>query len=222
MTNYIENSENPINCCPPLIKLKVTLSSDTTIYGMDSAWVKCEIDYERFEQGDSRWGNDIYDTYINTVINNDTTYFKIRQKGCALTCMAMILKANNIIVDPDVLNKWMIKNTGYTKQSSVKWFIINDYPNNDIIYYYNALEEGLNSGLTISLSIIDQCLAKCYYIIAQVKNTDTEKNHWIIIEEKNGSTYNIVDPGKNRTTLNSYDDNIYRMIIYKDINNCGS
>ena len=208
---YIADGENPINCCPPLIYLNLILSRDTTINGMDSAWVKCKIDFERFSQGDSRWGDDDYDTYIDTVINNDTTYFKIRKKGCALTCLSMVLNTCGFTTDPGKLNKWKIDNNGYVGPD-ISWII---YPEEENMGYLFSLP----SDSLLNLSNIDKYLHKCYILITKVINPLTEENHWVIINGKKDGKYNIVDPGSiNGKTLDEYNNKIYKCVIYKKIN----
>jgi hypothetical protein len=218
---YIADGENPIGCCPPKIVIEASKTDDSSKSGSDSAWVHCKLEYTHFSQGDSSWGGNDYDTFIDTIIvqdgNQDTIYHKIRKKGCALTCMAMVLKASGVNTDPGILNEWMIENDGFSGPS-VLWKKINKYPRNDNLRFYNIVGKGLEFGNTISYSTIDTCLQKCYYLIAQVKNPDTNRNHWIIIKAKENGSYDIVDPGKGRTTLDAFGNNVYRMTIYSKKN----
>jgi len=177
-----------------------------------------EVEWEefvRFSQSDSRWGDDDYDKYIKKIVGNDTTYHTIGAKGCALTCMAMVLRACGVDTDPGRLNTWLIDNEGFWG-TAVIWSSINNYPNNDKVEYADMLGKGLENGITLPFSSIDPYLRNCHFIVAQVKNPDTNNQHWIIIKEKENGEYKIVDPStKNRTTLNDYGNKVYRTIIYK-------
>ena len=90
----------------------------------------------------------------------------------------------------------------------------------DKIKYFGRFGKGLPNANTLSFLEIDKYLSRCDFIIAQVKNPDTKKNHWIIIEEKKNGKYVIVDPGKNRTSLAIYNNKIYRFIVYKKVFGC--
>ncbi|MFO7890123.1 MAG: hypothetical protein R6V04_07265, partial [bacterium] len=208
---YIANGENPIGCDPQKVMITVLKSDDISKNGSDSVSIKCKIDYTRFAQGDPNWGEEKYDTYIKEIVGTDTIYHTISAKGCALTCMAMVLKANGVNTNPGKLNTWMINNNGFNS-FAVKWYRL---PEDNKVQLYDVYGNGLNSGSAVSLKDIDPYLQKCYFVIAQVKNPETNKNHWIIIRELKSSIYNIVDPGQNHTTLIAYDSEIYRVIIYK-------
>jgi len=216
---YIADGVNPIGCVPQEVVITISKSDDASKRGSDSVFVKCKIDYVRFAQGDPRWGDDDYDTYIDTVINSDTTYYKIRRKGCALTCMAMVLKAAGVDTDPYRLNRWMVENDGFWGPAVI-WRSVNNYPNNDKVEYIGRFGRGLPDTVTLSFSEINPYLRKCYFIIAQVKNPDTQNNHWIILAGKENREYSIVDPGEHRTTLVAYENKVYRVIIYKKKNGC--
>jgi hypothetical protein len=69
---------------------------------------------------------------------------------------------------------------------------------------------------------VDTWLNNGYYVVAEVKNViDHGKNkgredtHFVRLEDKENGNYNIYDPGdSNRTTLASYNNQIYKAIIY--------
>lgn len=64
---------------------------------------------------------------------------------------------------------------------------------------------------------MDQFLNDRDLIIAQVYNSTTKNNHWVLVTGKNGNDYSILDPGcyGGRTTLqNGYGNNVYKFITY--------
>lgn len=184
--------------------------------GMGSFIIKLE-EFVRFSQTDSLWGDDVYDTYIDTIITRqdgtkDTLYHSIGAKGCALACMAMVLKACGVDTDPGKLNTWLINNSGFDG-FAVRWF---KFPNNDKIKFHDAIGGGLKSGKLVPPSEINNCLQKSNIIVAEVKNPTSGKSHWVILKEKTNGKYNIVDPGYgDRKTLDVYGNNVYRIIIYE-------
>jgi hypothetical protein len=62
-----------------------------------------------FSQGDPRWAK--------RVLGRDST---IRRSGCAISCIAMILRFHGRNVDPGVLDAYLDANDGY-QDDSVKW-----------------------------------------------------------------------------------------------------
>ncbi|MBD3339345.1 MAG: hypothetical protein GF353_09560, partial [Candidatus Lokiarchaeota archaeon] len=225
---YIADGENPINCEPRTVIITVTHKNKPNINGNDPLHVKCKLNYHYYLQGDEPWKNDDYDKYIKEIVNNLPIYYKIKRKGCALTCMAMALKTMGVDYNPGTLNTWMKNNSGFYG-SRVKWGSINSLSHNSNIIYHKFIGDGLAKdptgkiiSPTINLSSINNYLKKCWIVIAQVANPNSGyRNHWILVTEKVGNNYNILDPSyKNRKDLAAYTNKVYRFIIYKNIKQC--
>ena len=138
-----------------------------------------------FSQRASGWNNTQLGTGIDT----------IGKSGCALTCVAMLLKwANGVSynVDPSQLNDWLKANGGY---------------NIDLIYWDIAANYDGTSGLqwvgrtdaTDDWASLDSELAAGNKPIVSVKYGGTGANHFVIVYERSGasgipSSYKILDP----------------------------
>jgi hypothetical protein len=154
-------------------------------------------------QGDSRWEDSTYD-------NSSLT---LGDLGCALTCMAMVLKAYGVDVDPGRLNDWMKENNGF-KSTGVKWVAIDRYPNSPV-KDGKPIGGGIGSKTLPDLSTMDAALSEGRPVIAQVLNQDTGNHHWVVVTGKTSrSDYTILDPGgkTNRVTLSGSYETIYRYI----------
>jgi hypothetical protein len=183
--------------------------------------IKKETQFTGFSQNDPKWSGKPYNS-INATIGD---------VGCALCNMASILKLLGYDVTPLTLNNWMVNNHGknydyYYKDGGVNWQAVTDYASDKIISdpikdeagQLHPNNIGKLIGTPITLDIIDTYLNNDYYIVAEVKNIHddgSERMHFVRLKSKGNGTYNICDPGySNRTTLSSYNNQIYKAIYY--------
>ena len=149
-------------------------------------------------QSDALWKTDPYDH------DNSRT---VGGSGCALTCMAMVLKAYGVDIDPKHLNAWMKdpENEGF-KGLSVRWETLFNFPdspfNEPIARGRGLLQDTVSRKWNVppstlpSLADMETALAAHRPVIAQVLNPSTNNNHWVVITGKTPSgKYTILDPG---------------------------
>ncbi len=201
------------------ITITVKDIADTTKTGSGIVVVKRKLNWLRMLQGNSAWGDSIYDKYIDTIIINgsqrDTVWFKVRRKGCNLTCAAMIMYAFGIEeIDPGKLNALLKSNSGYNGPG-VAYGAISEYEGNNSVEFYREFGKGLPN--VYDITKIDQFLNNDNYgVMTQVLNPSTGKNHWVVVTSKSGGQYNILEPGNyNRTTLQAYSNTIYEMVVFR-------
>jgi hypothetical protein len=73
------------------------------------------------------------------------------------------------------------------------------------------------NSFAVNSSSMDQFLDQGALIVAQVVNPTTGHNHWVVVTDKQGSSYRIADPGcYGRRNLGEYGD-IYRFIVYSKL-----
>jgi hypothetical protein len=153
----------------------------------------------------------------------------IGEKGCALTAMAMVLKALGEDYDPLTLNERMTNEGRFAKNQEgnwdgrVYWNAVNRYSSGKLQGQEPARlgsDENWTKKIPIGLSTIDEELQNGSFVIVQVANRDPRnpssvRNHWVLITGKKDGKYQILDPGcyADRTTLDSYENSIYRAII---------
>ena len=228
---FVADGENPIGLDAQQVKISVVLSDDETKEGVATVAVSPSI--EKFCQNDANWAGLDYDKYVDSVETNKqgkTVYYKIARKGCALTCMAMVAKAGGANLDPGRLAEYMNNPShyGYGKDYGVKWGIVNvlqgvsqkfQFPisQGSGLKYDQKPNVDLSKSTTVELSSLDQYLTGGALIIAQVYNPTTRGNHWVLVTEKQGSKYSIIDPGcyEGRDDLQSYSNNIYKFVVYR-------
>jgi hypothetical protein len=167
-------------------------------------------------QGNSTWKDSIYD-------NSEKT---ISKEGCALSCIAMVLKAYGVNVDPGGLNAWMKKNAMFDG-TKVLWKTIGGYEGSPIrvmkpvgegLGYDDGLDQVTPPETLPSLAQMDATLSSGLPVIAQVLNPDKNNQHWIVVTGKTANgDYTILDPGgkTNRVTLSSSYKTIYRYVPLK-------
>ncbi|MBD3290518.1 hypothetical protein GF337_17065, partial [candidate division KSB1 bacterium] len=204
-------------------------SNDTQKSGDSIANIRCKLEFTYYNQGDPAWRNELYDFYKRLSKNGKTImqpeyHYKIRQKGCALTCMAMVLKSAGYDYDPSVLNKAMNRDGYWGKNywgnwsGAVDWSAVNDYGAQAIKDEYPTLigthKDNWLKRKPIKTKLIDSYLESCHYVIVLVENHYS--NHWVLVTEKKKKQYIILDPGNSENkTLKSYNNKIYRAVIYE-------
>jgi hypothetical protein len=217
---------------PQGVRIGVSAANNPKVNGSTGVVVKGNSTGEYFTQNDSLWANSQYDTYIDTIIyrdtiingtkttTSDTIYHNIGDKGCAMTCMAMILKAAGVQIDPYSLNGFMVEKS-FFENGNVKWSTVDSVPESSHIYKTSTgtgIIDSLGEASSfVDLSIIDAFLVQGFSLIAQVYNRSSQGHkHWILITAKSGADYKILDPGGySRVTLKDYQNKVYRLIVYK-------
>jgi hypothetical protein len=207
--------------------------NDNSHYGLAKLVVKKRT-IKHFCQGD--YPNVRYDDYVkkdkngNIIKDKDgnPVYYSVGDKGCALTCMAMIAYAGGADIDPGTLASDMREHGGFTGQG-VNWDHINNYHGNLGFARDTIKGNGLKLGedgktvdfqksISLALSSMDQYLDQGYLIIAQVYNPTTKGNHWVLVTDKDNNDYSIIDPGcySDRDNLSAY-GSVYKFVVYKKL-----
>lgn len=221
---YLADGKNPLNLYPRLINIPVTSMQDASVSGIGKGWVQAFVDVEKYSQGNPDYSGDIYGN------SKDST---IQQLGCALCCMAMVMRAYGDSVDPGDLNEWMkdskrngnVRNGGYDG-NRVSWFAVELHSNNEIDMEPGGKrinikkdpvtkEKKPDLGNASNLAVLDEPLLKGQLIIVQVFNNETKGQHFVVVTEKVGGRYRIVDPGyRNVEYLDQYGE-FWRYYIVK-------
>lgn len=218
VVTYVASGDNPVGLNPQRVTVGVTSGVKA---GVGAVWSQGALNYTHFRQSDPLWGEQPYDTYINRIVLNpsgsrDTIYYKISRKGCAVTGMAMVLKAFGVETDPGSLNTWMTDNEGFDG-AAVVWESINRFPGNLQVKKDKTVGKGLARNESNQLSKMDPYLLKGLPILAEVFNPSTKSQHWVLVYGKRDREYRIIDPGgyANRNSLaGAYQNTVYRFIVY--------
>lgn len=221
---YLADGKKPLNLYPRLINIPVTSMKDALVLGIGKGWVQAFVDVEKYSQGNPDYSGDIYGN------SKDST---IQQLGCALCCMAMVMRAYGDSVDPGDLNEWMkdskrngnVGNGGYDG-NRVSWFAVELHSNNEIDMEPGGKrinirkdpitkEKKPDLGNASNSAVLDEPLLKGQLIIVQVFNNETKGQHFVVVAEKVGGRYRIVDPGyRNVEYLDQYGE-FWRYYIVK-------
>jgi hypothetical protein len=230
---YVADGKYVIGDSAKEVEVSVVQGDDENINGIGRFYIRPTI--EPFCQGDSRWAGTKYDEYVKkdkngNIIkdkNGNPVYYGVGDKGCALTCMAMIAHAGGAETDPGKLADHMRENNGFDG-ARVVWSAIDDLTDNTR-YSFDACQGSglqykadkktvdLSNSTNVALSDLDRFLDNGSLIIAQVYNPSTGNQHWVLVTNKEGNEYNILDPGcySGRTTLsNGYGNNVYKFAVY--------
>jgi hypothetical protein len=185
--------------------------------------VKCKIDPPHYRQGgNSIWANDHYDNAFKKNQKTGTLdTVRIKDWGCALSAMAIAMTAFGDTINPGQLNAWMkdkrAPEEGGYYGSSVNWNVIELQSNGAISYESNWNRNFRDPTKATSLSILDQHLKRCELAIVQVYNSRTGNQHWVVVTEKKGGNYHIIDPGRGETTLDGYDSRFWSYVIVRKV-----
>ena len=160
---------------------------------------------ERFTQGDPAWKDSLYDASETVTIGD---------KGCALTAMAIVLKAFGSEGNPGELNSYMQDN-GKFNGLGVVWDAVTGFSDGKIVVStYDG--KGVGKGQPLNLTGLDGPLSNGSAVVAQVFNASTGNEHWVVVTGKQNNEYTILDPGGygSRTTLSAYENQIYKYVVY--------
>ena len=229
LVKYIADGENP--CSFQQFEITVEQSSDVRKAGNSTATIRCKLEFTYYSQGDPAWRDILYDFYKKLskngkIILQPEYHYKIREKGCALTCMAMVLKSAGFDYDPLILNEAMNRDGYWGKNDwgnwtgAVIWEAVNYYASpvfkNDIPTFIGTHKHNWIKRIPIQTAFVDNYLKRCDYVIVLVENGNS--NHWVLVTDKKDNQYMILDPGNsNNKTLNFYNNTIYRAVIYERI-----
>lgn len=101
--------------------------------------------------------------------------------GCAVVCMAMLLKTNGVNVNPGQLNTWLTSNGGYSSGCLIIWGTAVQYPGSTITfagstgYSLSAIKSKIDAGSPV------------------IVNVTTSVTHFIVVKGYNGSGTNTSD-----------------------------
>lgn len=224
---YIAAGENPDSVSEIRIGVTGALKE-----GIGSAKVKtviekyCQTDYPNVQYDHYARKSKLNKEKDSVRTDGSIVYYSVANKGCTLTCMAMVAKAGGADTNPEKLAKYLIDSNGFDG-NKVKWTAVNSLEkyskfsspisDGDGLFYDNNDKLVLSKSEPINLSSMDLYLSKKALIIAQVYNPSTKNNHWVLVTEKNGGKYSIIDPGcyNSRNDLESYNNNVYKIIIFR-------
>jgi hypothetical protein len=230
--HYVADGDNLTGLPAQQVKISVVLSDDETKEGIGTVVVKALI--EKFCQNNPDWAGDDYDKYVDpdeTAKQGKTAYYKIKRKGCALTCMAMVAKAGGADVNPRSLNEWMTAHHGFRgTKGSVVWGAIDGFDGNTkyesaptyqgsgLQFLGDGKTVDLESSVIVNLSAMDPYLSKGALIAAEVYNPTSGNAHWVLVTEKSTDGYKILDPScyQDRKTLaDGYANRVYKYMVYE-------
>ncbi len=158
---------------------------------------------EFYCQATAPWGDD--------VINDEECSKTIKNSGCLLTCLSMIMKANGVDIDPGTLNTWLSDNNGFFG-CRLRYASIDSYPKSTVTF--------ADYEVTYSLQTVKKELDAGNPVIAHLNS-----NHYVLItgyvnEGNNSSDFYYHDPGSsNGADLDWSDEasNCVDLVIYHNV-----
>ena len=156
----------------------------------------------------------------------------IREKGCALSDIAMVLDTYLGGYDPATLNtffNYLIEDRqgrrGYDENGNVRWKAVDRMTGGQVTlgekkearikYTKNGTLDIVNTK-PLNNSIMDNHLERCIPVIVQVI-TDKPSLHWVTVEKKVGSDYSLGESGyRDKEMLSEYGGKIYAIRTYED------
>ena len=154
-------------------------------------------DYTKWKQYDSAWNRQEAWPY-NEYPNASMRYMK--QAGCAVTSVAMLLRHYNVITDSNVnnFNPWVcnenLKNVGaFTSAADLRWAdVSNAYPG----------FEYAGQTTSFSQSKLYDLYSQGYACLVNVNYKGS--GHYVAVQSATSSGATIMDPGSSATSLSSY------------------
>ncbi len=139
-----------------------------------------------FDQSDNIWKDDI-------MVPNKT----ISAKGCALTCMAMLLHSNGQNVTPRLLNNYVIENSGYNLNGDLNWHVARRYGSSLIQYAgwdnfsLDRIKTLLHSGNPVIMMVNNTSINKHFIIITGYENEGIVPKDFTIINPAGGKVQKL-------------------------------
>lgn len=146
-----------------------------------------------FKQCDSRWGATRLGTGSKTIC----------QAGCAMSSVAMALKARGANVTPGTLNDWLIHNDGFVNGNLLAWGSVNKFGKMTLMNYYRG------SG-SLSVANLKNFVNQGYPVVVNVRSG----GHWVlVVGNTSGNDFLVNDPG---FSVNSYPYSaMSNFVVYK-------
>jgi hypothetical protein len=230
MVAFSADGENPVGVEPRNVPIGATMGGKENVSGMTTVIVRCKIDPTDFsmKQNESSWADLDYDHFVNaaeTQRHGRTVYYTVKQKGCALATLAMMLKQQGKQETPATLMQKMTSEYIDSQSGSILWqdFVaatykdltfkrvdgafpptVKDLAGNTLRTAARKDSVDLSKGVPLSLSRLDALLDKCIPVSVFVLNPDYNSNHFVVVVRKISDDYEIVDPGSGRTRLSEY------------------
>lgn len=168
--------------------------------------------WERFLQADPRWADELIDHRDDLTMGSD---------GCAVTALAMVLKAAGIDTDPKRLNDRMKEHGGWNHDRGNKSFNNKGWVIWDAVNKQGLLPDEkhgiiINKGYERSPTFdrVNQLIDAGYIVLMEVGSFQgIPRQHWVVVTGRTGETYTILDPADRSGpleevtgTLADYDD----------------
>jgi len=141
--------------------------------GLPFFW-RVELNVPIFAQGDERWRDDFLGLTEGT----------LHAEGCAVSSAAMVLASYGIHTDPGLLNRFLTKRGGYTKEGWLYWEKAAELQPGIVEKSYEDLP---------SFARIDYNLLRGNPVIIRIRLPGS--THFVVIAGKDGREYLIRDPG---------------------------
>lgn len=154
----------------PVIKIILTIAISLTLFLVNENIVRAEqqgiINVYQYLQCGQSWSSSQLGSCNGLTMCSD---------GCAVVCMAMLLKTNGVNVDPGTLNTYLTNNNGYSGGCLLIWDKGARYPGSTINFTGSA---------AYSLATIKSKIDAGNPVIV---NVTTSVNHFIVVKGYNGS-----------------------------------
>lgn len=138
------------------------------------------MEMNRFSQQNTEWENDL--------MGGDGT---IGDYGCLVTCMAMACTKFGFDETPRTLNRKLKQVSGYVGNYVVVQQITWAVPGMRQVAFWQCPDD------PAPIWDIDYHIGSGHVVIVEIDYSKTEpgvQNHWVILEEKIGEDYKVVDP----------------------------
>ncbi|HLA68908.1 MAG TPA: hypothetical protein VJN65_04320 [Bacteroidota bacterium] len=184
-----------------------------------------------YKQGDSSWRDMRYDYYVKridttrsgrTIIRIDTTFWTVKEKGCAISVLAMMLKYWGKNETPGTLVQKMTPKY-INRKGETNWLFVDTYGGLNFARadgdFPPAIEDStgniiktpdgkdsldFSEGKALSLDTLKHFTSRCIPVGVYVVNPDRNTNHFVMVTGQIEGDYTILDPGRNRSLLSRY------------------
>jgi hypothetical protein len=173
-----------------------------------------ELNVPSFKQTDSPWNIQIYDTATQW----SSASFAIKQWGCAITSVSMLLRYYGLNklpdgsdLNPGTLNNWLKgQKDGYVGNGFLNWLSISRL---------TKLSRTINGINTFDALIYKRKNGMDKTLLTNDLNNNRpvileEPGHYIVAKGEEGSSYLINDPFYNRGSLSDYSDSFLSLNRY--------
>ena len=161
------------------------------------------IDYGMAASGDYTTWKQTNKAWASVPLGNSST--NIGRSGCTVTSIAIQIKRSGVNTskvgsnfNPGAFVRALNKVNGFAPSGAIYWNKVTEVVPS---FKYVGIKSVKPKSQSEKLSILRNLLKDGYYVVAEVKGATANNEHWVAVNQVNGNTITMMDPGSSKTKM---------------------